>query len=121
MQHDAFEARRRLRKGASAPITPPPAFLEEESAEDALHCAILAECQRRGWLAFHGSMRRRSSRTVGEADFCCLLPGGRVLFVECKSKIGKLSSEQLAISRWMAKLGHQYHVVRSFTEFLAIL
>lgn len=89
--------------------------------ESDLHEQIFSECRRRGWIALHGSMSERTHRTVGEADFCCLLPGGRVLFVECKSKTGKLSQPQLAMKAWMEKLGHTLHVVRSLKEFLEIL
>lgn len=85
-----------------------------------LHEQIFSECRRRGWIAFHGSMAERTHRTEGENDFHCLLPGGIVLFIECKRHGGKLSPAQFAMSHWMEKLGHKMHVVRSFDEFSAL-
>lgn len=88
--------------------------------ERQLHHQILAECARRGWICLHGSMAHKSKRTLGESDFCCLLPGGAVIFIECKAGKAKLSTEQQAMAAWMRKLGHQMHVVRNFAEFLQI-
>ena len=46
---------------------------------------------------------------------------GRVLFVECKSRSGKLSPAQAALKHHAEKLGHAVHVVRSLEEFLKLL
>jgi hypothetical protein len=86
-----------------------------------LHEDIFAECERRGWLAFHGAMCRRTARTLGEPDWILLAPGGKLLMIECKSSTGKLSIEQQAIAAHAAKLGHIVHVVRSLDEFLNII
>ena len=51
--------------------------------------------RRRGWIALHGSMAERTGRTLGEPDLVILADGGRVLFVECKSRRGKLSPTAL--------------------------
>ena len=88
--------------------------------EGKLHDEILAECRKRGWLAFHGSMAHRARRTPGEPDVVLALPG-RVLFIELKKKGGKLSQEQLGVEAWLRKLGYQLHVVRSFEQFLSIV
>lgn len=88
--------------------------------EDVLHNAIIAHCKQRGWIYFHGSTAHRAARTVGEPDFTLLLPAGRVLFVECKTAVGKLSPEQLGLKLWAEKLGHEIHTVRSMSEFLAL-
>ena len=85
-----------------------------------LHEQIFAECRRRGWLALHGSMSERTHRTMGEPDFVILANDGLVLFVECKTSTGKLSTEQQALHAWARKLGHEVHVVRSLAEFLAL-
>jgi hypothetical protein len=89
--------------------------------EAELHEEIFSECRRRGWIALHGSMAERTCRTLGEPDFVILADGGRVLFVECKSRTGKLSPAQAALKHHAEKLGHKVHVVRSFEEFLALL
>lgn len=88
--------------------------------ESDLHEQIFAECRKRQWIAFHGSMAERTHRTEGEPDFLILCQGGRQLLVECKSRKGKLSPAQLAIKTWASQLGHTVHVVRSFEEFLII-
>jgi hypothetical protein len=88
--------------------------------EASLHEEIFDECRRRGWIALHGSMAERTHRTLGEPDFTILADRGRVLFVECKSRSGKLSPAQAALKHLAEKLGHTVHVVRSLAEFLAL-
>jgi hypothetical protein len=89
--------------------------------EAELHEEIFSECRRRGWIALHGSMAERTCRTLGEPDFVILADGGRVLFVECKSRSGKLSPAQAALKFHAEKLGHAVHVVRSMEEFLQVV
>ena len=67
------------------------------SHEAELHEQIFDECRSRGWIALHGSMAERTCRTLGEPDFVILADGGRVLFVECKTRTGKLSPAQAAL------------------------
>ena len=88
--------------------------------EASLHEEIFDECRRRGWIALHGSMAERTCRTLGEPDFTILANGGRVLFVECKTRTGKLSPAQAALKFHAEKLGHTVHIVRSLDEFLRI-
>ena len=89
--------------------------------ESELHDQIFDECRRRGWIVLHGSMAERTSRTLGEPDFTILTGGGRVLFVECKTKTGKLSPAQAALKFHAEKLGHKVHIVRSLEDFLNLL
>ena len=89
--------------------------------EASLHEEIFDECRRRGWIALHGSMAERTGRTLGEPDFVILADGGRVLFVECKSRSGKLSPAQAALKHHAETLGHSVQVVRSMKEFLELL
>ena len=91
------------------------------SREASLHEEIFAECRRRGWIALHGSMAERTCRTLGEPDFVILADGGRVLFVECKSRMGKLSPAQFALKHHAEKLGHTVHVVRSLEDFFGVV
>ena len=86
-----------------------------------LHEEIFDECRRRGWIALHGSMAERTCRTLGEPDFIILADGGRVLFVECKTRTGKLSPAQAALKFHAEKLGHTIYVVRSLEEFQKLL
>jgi hypothetical protein len=105
-----------LLQPADTPSASPGATADERL----LHNEILEHCRMNGLLAFHGSMAHRTCRTVGEPDFVILCPGGRVLLIECKSKTGKLSPEQLGVGMWAEKLGHKIHVVRSYVEFLKL-
>jgi len=82
-----------------------------------LHQQIIDHCAYRGWLVLHSRMDMRCTQTVGSPDFTILLDGGRILFVECKTKDGKLSREQAALHAWAQKLGHIVHVVRSAEQF----
>ena len=99
-----------LRAGTACPVS-----------ERKLHEEIFDECRRRGWIALHGSMAERTCRTLGEPDFTILADRGRVLFVECKSRTGKLSPAQAALKYHAEKLGHRVNVVRSFEEFLGVI
>ena len=89
--------------------------------EKEIHRLILLECNRRGFLALHGSMAHRTHRTAGEPDLTILMPGGRVLFVEAKTRSGRISEEQEAFARRAELLGHTVHIVRSFEEFIQLI
>ena len=97
--------------------------------ESELHSQIFEECRRRGWIALHGSMSGRTSRTLGEPDFVILGSfaknaetfSPRVWLIECKTRTGKLSPAQAAMQFHAAKLGHKIHVVRSFGDFLDVI
>lgn len=95
--------------------------LAGEGRESDLHKFILAECGRRNLVAFHGSTAHATHRTLGEPDFVILLPGGRVLLVECKTRSGRLSEDQIEVMTRAALLQHRIHVVRSFSEFHSVL
>ena len=90
---------------------------EGVNRESDLHHAIIDYCRASGWVYLHGSMAEATHRTSGEADFVICADGGRVFFVECKSKIGKLSPAQLAMKCHLEKLGHVYSVVRNMEQF----
>lgn len=100
--------------------TSPENHSADPGPESELHNKIIKHCRDNGWIYFHGSMATRTHRTVGEADFCCLLPNGVVLFIECKSATGKLTPQQLALKVWMEKLGHTLHVIRSYSGFIEL-
>lgn len=89
--------------------------------ESALHDFILSFCRGSQWIALHGSMAQATSRTLGEPDFTILADKGRVFFIECKSKDGKLTREQDGMRHWMTRLGHAYHIVRTQKEFLQVV
>jgi len=57
----------------------------------------------------------------GYPDLMILLPGRIVLFVELKSKAGKLTNEQKMVMEELQGLGFQYHVCRDFDVFREII
>lgn len=85
--------------------------------ESDLHDQILDECQRRGWYVVHARMDMRSTIAVGAPDFCVAIPNGRTVWVECKTRTGKLTKDQQAAHAWLKKLGHSVCVVRNIREF----
>jgi hypothetical protein len=95
--------------------------IQAVSNERELHSQIFDECRRRGWIAFHGSMAERTHRTEGEPDFIILANRGRTFFIECKTRLGKLSPAQTALGHQARHLGHAIAIVRSFADFLAIV
>ena len=119
VSHSEFLAMQERCARGQRKSTPP--ITGGESKESNLHAMILQECALRNWIALHGSMAHRAMRTVGEPDFTILANHGRVFFVECKSKTGKLSPEQLALRVWAETLGHKIHEVRSFEQFKALV
>jgi hypothetical protein len=115
-EYQALIARQAHAAGVLKPDLPPPKPAKPVR-ESALHKLILAECHRRNLLAFHGSTAHRTHRTEGEPDFVILLPGGRVLLIECKTATGQLSDAQVDVTARAALLGHRVYLVRCFEDF----
>lgn len=93
------------------------AFVEDESD---LHNAIIDYCKSKGWQYLHGSMSARTHRTLGEPDFIILAHGSQLRMIECKSKTGKLSTDQQAFIAHARKNGHVVFVVRTIQQFLEL-
>lgn len=54
----------------------------------------------------------------GMPDLVCILPGGRVCWLEVKTDTGRLSAAQVEIHYRLVGLGHAVHVVRSIDDAL---
>lgn len=91
-----------------------------DGEENDLHDRIIGYCNRRGWIPLHGSTAHRTKRMPGEPDFEIIADGGRVFFVECKSKSGTLSEAQEIFIARAAALGTKVHVIRSLAEFIVL-
>lgn len=91
--------------------------------ESKLHADIIDFCKGQSppWLYFHGTMAEATGRTKGEPDFTLVASGGRVFFVECKKKGGKLKPDQRDVIHWAGLLGHKIHVVYNMEEFKEIV
>ena len=99
--------------------------------EAEVHAQIIKECMKRGWPFIHNRMDRMSTSTIGAPDFVILgvysscgmqsTCSPQVYFIECKTRTGKLSVEQLGFQRMSERIGHKIHVVRSFEDFLKVI
>jgi VRR-NUC domain len=109
----------RVRAEIAKQLAPAPVASSGGTEESGIHDDIADYCKSRGWLAFHGSMAHRARRTLGEPDFVIARHDGVTLYVEVKTKTGKLSPEQQAIGHALTALGQRWAVVRSLEEFVA--
>ena len=88
--------------------------------ERKLHEAILEECRRRGWYVVHSRMDQPTTTAAGVPDFIIAAEAGRTLWIEVKTKRGKLTTQQEATGVWLRTLGHKHYVVRTIKEFLSL-
>jgi hypothetical protein len=121
-EYQAYLARsqsQRREVGIGVPVT----------RERDLHDQIIEFCNSQfpRWKFIHARMDQKSTLQVGAPDFVIFQPGQsglpppRVRVIECKTKNGKLSPEQLIWHKEMEMLGHVVHVVRSYEEFMVVL
>jgi hypothetical protein len=82
------------------------------------------------WFAIPNAGRRSpavSSRmkaeglTAGVADLCIMLPGGRTLWMELKTRNGRQSQAQKSFAVVCSVLDHAYLMPRSLDEAIAAL
>lgn len=95
----------------------------EDATNDESHLqeGIISECRRRGWWVDYSRMDLPTTRPRGAPDLYVFASDGRFFAIECKSKNGKLTAEQLGVSLMLEKLGHKVHLIRSFREFLDLI
>lgn len=72
-----------------------------------------------GFYFFHD--RSRGANKAGQPDLVVALYEGRVLWLELKSKHGRLSPEQIMTRRMLLALGQEFYEIRSFKVFLNII
>lgn len=116
---------------------PAPAVTNIEPVDDStageteIQAAIVRELRALGFVAFHvpnGGKRRRIEAAIlkgigvlpGVADVGVLLLGGRIAWLEAKTSTGTPRPSQVKFARWCKRLGHEYHVVRSWAEVAPI-
>ena len=76
-------------------------------------------CRENGYYAFHD--RSRGQNQAGFPDLVIALPKGRTVWIEFKSKNGRLSGEQKTVRLQLMACGHEWHEIRSFRHFLSVL
>ncbi len=80
-----------------------PSLKDAASDEGDLQAQIKDYCNSKGWQPFKGSMGFKTRRTLGEPDFTIQLHSGLTIYVECKSRRGKRSLDQLSVAKWSDK------------------
>ena len=68
-----------------------------------------------------GAMNKAMGVVAGVADMCYLKPEGQTCWIEWKTETGKQSPKQVKFQQLCLSLGHEYHIVRSEAEFLAVI
>lgn len=86
-----------------------------------LHEQIEGQCRLMGYFYVHARMDRPTTVGIGVPDFVIALPSGKTLWIECKAKSKKLTTEQAAAQAWLRKAGHVAETVWTFSEFMAIV
>ncbi len=89
-----------------------------DEPESSLQRAIEIWCEESGLPYFHD--RSRGKNAAGFPDLVIALRSGRTLWLELKSRDGRLRKEQEKWRLQLMALGHEHHVVRSFKQFLVI-
>jgi hypothetical protein len=114
LDFERMQARCNARRGHA--VTP-----DAVECEAGLHEAIISECRARLWPVIHSRMDAKTTTAKGAPDFTIFADGGRVFSIECKSKTGKQTPEQIGWQMLLERNGHAYRVVRSLTEFLDLV
>ena len=89
--------------------------------ESELHQKIESELKRRRWLFIHSRTDRATTTAKGVPDFVIFPGQGKTIFVEVKTKTGKLRPEQRAWQYCAEILVYEFRIVRSFEEFLTTI
>jgi len=64
-------------------------------------------------------LMKRIGVLAGVFDLTILTPGGRAIFIECKTKGGALSPSQTAFKLALIRMGFEYAVIRNFDDLEA--
>jgi hypothetical protein len=76
-------------------------------------------CKENGFPFFHD--RSRNKNEPGFPDLVIALRDGRTLWIELKSKDGRLKKDQEKWRLQLMALGHEHHVIRSFKRFMEVV
>ena len=104
---------------------PPTAILPEDSVSKEvadLHMPIIDWCRKQNPAVpyIHARTDQQSTISIGAPDFV-LFYRGRVILIECKTRTGKLKPAQLAWKLLANMQLHEFHVIRSMSEFHKLL
>jgi hypothetical protein len=99
----------------------PPDDATPDGEEEKLHKSIIDYCMLKAWICLRSRPDLPTGRMPGEPDFSIWADGGRRFDIECKTRRSKPRPTQLGFIFFAERLGHKVHIVRSFSEFLAIV
>ena len=91
----------------------------DDNPERTLQERIERYCEEHGFYYFHD--RSRGANRPGHPDLVIAMPSGRTLWLELKSRQGRLSQEQKQVILRLLACSHEAHEVRSFRQFLKII
>jgi hypothetical protein len=86
-----------------------------------LHVPIIRDLRARGWVYDYNDPTRPTGATRGAPDFKVWAEKGRFFVVECKTKTGKLSKDQIKFKDAIQALGHRYYLARSMSDWRKIV
>lgn len=86
-----------------------------------LHEQTTAELTRRRLYFVHSRMDRAATNGAGTPDYIVAMPDGVTLWLELKTRVGKLSAEQQTAKHLLERSGHRHFIVRSFSQLLEVL
>src|SRR5437667_2979595 len=89
----------------------------EQTAERDLQKLIYSELLRRGLFFHYSRSDRRTTTRLGTPDFALPIHG-KYVAIECKTPTGFQTQEQLHVQTKIELQGGNYHLARSFDEFL---
>jgi hypothetical protein len=103
-------------------LTETPEFLAAGPADDGpewrLQREIEAWCRERGLYLFHDKSRSRNA--PGHPDLVVAASRGKTLWLELKSRRGRMTADQKRVAQLLQACGHEFHLIRSFSQFLEI-
>ena len=112
----AYQLKAQLRNDQSSANMP---VVVDDHPEKVLQDRAEEYCRENGYYAFHD--RSRGQNPAGFPDLVIALPKGRTVWIEFKSKHGRLSGEQKTVRLQLMALGHEWYEIRSFRHFLSVL
>jgi len=91
----------------------------DDGPEWQLQDQVESWCKQNGFYVFHDRSRRKNVR--GTPDLIIAMPKGRTLWVELKTKTGRLAPEQRRVGELLRACGHQWATIKSFDQFLRLV
>jgi hypothetical protein len=91
----------------------------DEGLENQLDKRIAKYIEEHGLYGFHDMSR--GVNKAGHPDWVLSLPKGRTVYIENKSKKGKLRPEQEKVMVRLLGLGHEFYMCKSYKRFLDIV